>query len=461
MKRIIACFAFLGLLCSPCQTFMVLAMEQNPMAMSSSCNHFASLSMDDFVKELQDDYTATATAYEESYASSRRAIEEKWGAFKDSTPKEWVHYSNNLSVRSSVDYEKGLVEIEVLLEDTSPEARKKAMRQLQEQLRIVDATCLAESGFSVISSDASKLVVTVKPNVASTSDESQSSSDSKSVLSDTDFADIDLGIPAPELKTSSVTETDLMDEKPKETPEPAAVSDAASVPDSQPSPTPTLTPTPGVSQNPKQQPAQEAPSKPDNTTKKPSEVLVLQTTLPPEHFQQAAQKYRETVYRCAARFNLKTNVIFAIIQTESAFRPRARSHVPAYGLMQLVPKTGGSDAYEYVFKKKGQPSKDFLYEPENNILLGTGYLSLVKDVYFKGIRDINSAYIVSIAAYNTGPSNVARALTGTSSLSKTVEVVNSMTPLEVYKALLKDLPHSETKDYVGHVLTRSATYRGI
>ncbi|GIS72714.1 MAG: hypothetical protein CM1200mP10_22910 [Candidatus Neomarinimicrobiota bacterium] len=53
----------------------------------------------------------------------------------------------------------------------------------------------------------------------------------------------------------------------------------------------------------------------------------------------------------------------AIAETESAFNPKAKSHVPAYGLMQLVPKTGARDAYQWIYKKDKYVSGDTFTNP--------------------------------------------------------------------------------------------------
>ena len=37
-------------------------------------------------------------------------------------------------------------------------------------------------------------------------------------------------------------------------------------------------------------------------------------------------------------------LVYAVIETESAFDPLATSHIPAYGLMQIVPRSAGLDA---------------------------------------------------------------------------------------------------------------------
>lgn len=54
----------------------------------------------------------------------------------------------------------------------------------------------------------------------------------------------------------------------------------------------------------------------------------------------------------AEKHDVDPALIMAIIHTESMFNPRARSHTPAYGLMQVVPHTGGRDAYHMIYGKK-------------------------------------------------------------------------------------------------------------
>jgi len=185
----------------------------------------------------------------------------------------------------------------------------------------------------------------------------------------------------------------------------------------------------------------------------------VKVTLVPNHIQERAGQFKQNVQQQSQRFGVETAVSFAVMHTESYFNPRARSAVPAFGLMQLVPSSGARDAYIYVYQKDRLLKADYLYDPANNIELGCAYLSKIRKVYFKDITDDTKAYYCAICAYNTGPGNVARALTGTKSLSKTAEVVNANSAEWVYNKLLRDLPYDETKGYLKNVTERRQIYQ--
>lgn len=158
-------------------------------------------------------------------------------------------------------------------------------------------------------------------------------------------------------------------------------------------------------------------------------------------------------------FELSAELILAIIETESSFNPMAKSPVPAYGLMQIVPQSAGQDATAMLF---GQPkilSPSYLYNSENNIRIGSAYLNILYYRYFKDVEDPLSRLYSSIAAYNTGPGNVAKAMLGQSmSLSRAAEKINSMNANEVYQHLLNNLPYEETVSYLKKVSQRINKY---
>lgn len=193
----------------------------------------------------------------------------------------------------------------------------------------------------------------------------------------------------------------------------------------------------------------------------PKRVVSVEVPMVPEHLKIRADRYKSTVLKYCKQRNIDPSIVFGVIHTESYFNPMARSHIPAYGLMQLVPVSGGRDAYKYVFKEDKKPSAKFLYNPENNINLGVGYLALTKNVYFAGIENPAIAYLLTVAAYNTGAGNVARALTGKTHLKSAVKKAKSMTTEDIHKALRKKLPYKETQNYIQRVFRRAKIYRGL
>lgn len=179
----------------------------------------------------------------------------------------------------------------------------------------------------------------------------------------------------------------------------------------------------------------------------------LYTTIPmvANFSNRQAEKYRPVVTRFAEHYKISPSLVFAVIRTESNFNPFAVSSAPAYGLMQLVPTSGGRDAYR---KAKGQdtvPSRDYLFDPENNIELGVAYLHVLSYDQLEQIENQVSREYCVISAYNTGSRNMYKAFS-----SDTVDAVNRINGLEppaVYDRLRANLPYQETRDYLTKVVT--------
>lgn len=165
----------------------------------------------------------------------------------------------------------------------------------------------------------------------------------------------------------------------------------------------------------------------------------------------SAQALREPVINAAQKYNLPRALILSIIKNESSFNPRAHSGANALGLMQLVPTSGGKDAYSYLQGHEATPGPKILYDPAKNILLGTTYLHLLNTRYFGKVRDKMTRQFLIIAAYNTGAGNVAKAFTGKMKLKAAIKKINSMTPTAVYEHLLVNLPYTETRTYLARV----------
>lgn len=202
------------------------------------------------------------------------------------------------------------------------------------------------------------------------------------------------------------------------------------------------------------------------TSQQQSEVgkpyVSMQVNLPADSYQKAAEKVLPYVDKYTAEFKMQRPLVLAVIFHESRFNPLAKSHVPAYGLMQIVPKSAGVDAMQFLEGKKKVLAPSYLYNPENNVKVGTAYLHILYNRYFKKVKNPQSRLYCSIAAYNTGAGNVAYAFNtsngGRYSLDRAVPVINSMSPDQVYSRLKNKLRYEEARNYIVKVTTKMKDY---
>ncbi len=104
---------------------------------------------------------------------------------------------------------------------------------------------------------------------------------------------------------------------------------------------------------------------------------------------QYIKKYKPIIQKAAEQFDVDPHLIKAIIKAESYFDPNAISKSGAQGLMQLMPSTADD-------MRVNNP-----FDPEENILGGTRYLSLLLKRFKQDKR-------LAIAAYNVGPKIVEK-----------------------------------------------------
>lgn len=192
----------------------------------------------------------------------------------------------------------------------------------------------------------------------------------------------------------------------------------------------------------------------DNKERK---VVKVQMALVSDNLSKNASLYKDYVSKNSNNFSIEEPLIFAVIEQESSFNPEAKSWVPAYGLMQLVPKSGGVDAYKYVYKREWIPTMSYLYVPHQNIELGTAYLRILMN-QFKNVTDPDCRRLCAIAGYNTGAGNVCRAFTGKTVIKGAVEMINKMSYDELYDHLTKKLSTDEARKYVSGVSKRREKY---
>lgn len=164
-----------------------------------------------------------------------------------------------------------------------------------------------------------------------------------------------------------------------------------------------------------------------------------------------AEKYRTVVLRYAEQYRMSPSLVFAVIRTESNFNPFAVSSAPAYGLMQLVPTSGGRDAYRKAKGRDAIPSREYLFDPENNIELGTAYLNVLSYTQLDDVQNATSREYCVISAYNTGPRNVLKAF-APADQAAAIDQINRLSPPAVYERLRASLPYQETRDYLAKVV---------
>ena len=161
--------------------------------------------------------------------------------------------------------------------------------------------------------------------------------------------------------------------------------------------------------------------------------------------------YKTKIKEQSDKLNIKEELILGIIKNESSFNPLAKSHVPAFGLMQIVPQSAGIDAYNHLYGEKKLLDSEYLFDPNNNIMIGSTYLSILYYKHLKDIKDPQSRVYCTVASYNTGSSNVARAFGSSTKISQAINEINSMSSEDVYVKLINDLPYDETKKYIARV----------
>ena len=132
-------------------------------------------------------------------------------------------------------------------------------------------------------------------------------------------------------------------------------------------------------------------------------------------------------------------LLLALIRQESRFKTRAKSHVGARGLMQIMPGTAAFVTGDWsLYRRRG---RDQLLDAELNLEIGQKYLTmLMGEDYFNG------SLVHMLAAYNGGPGNVRR-------WRRELREVSD--PL----LFIESLPAPETRDYVQKVMTNLWIYR--
>lgn len=340
-------------------------------------------------------------AWREAEKSYKAKINKKWSEPNLPTSKVWVSYSDDLNNRTSIDFAKGNVTIEVLGSTSDEEAIQFARERVKELSQVTVKSELMKD----------PIYVTVT-NVLS-SQEKWLNKTNKSFVEKKTSSDI------PQRRVEEFTEHSILPKK--------LVNKAIS----------------------------QAPV----VSRDRDDKIQISFALPKNTLSVQAKKYLPEVEKQAARWNIDPALLLAIIHTESSFNPLARSPVPAFGLMQIVPGSAGLDVSNFLQGKPLMLSPEYLYQADNNVEAGSTYFHILFNRYFKYVHNEQSRFYMSVAAYNTGPGNVSKTLSGVNSLNQASIAANSMTPSKIYSLMLNRLPAKETRDYLQKVVKRTTYYQ--
>lgn len=344
---------------------------------------------------LEKEYQDYIKAEQEAYDNFVKNMKAIWGGnFVESTNKDWVEYSDDGNSRSVVDFDKGEATIEIVVSQEEAESETAIENKVEDKLK------------------------ELLKNKGKTKD--YDSSVEKSIpLQETPVLENQVQTPSGVMVTESNVD--------------AAVNEIV-----------------------KEVEIDRKEIKGDDG--KPRQVITVKLDLVPDHIKTRAEQYKSEVEKYCRKYDVEPAMAFAVMQTESSFNPKAKSHVPAYGLMQIVPSSAGADCAQSLKKPFAKPTANYLYQPENNIEMGVHYLHLLRKRYYSDVNDKDSQDLCVIASYNTGAGNVARALRGDTKISKAIPQINEMSYDELFRYFERKLL-PETQNYIRKVTERMNNFR--
>ena len=449
----------------------------------------ANQSQEDKVKEFHayvnaylDEYEAWRDKYTNKLDERRTDLIKTWGEGEVSSQTKQVDYSQDDQVKTAVDYESNTATVSVLVdEDSSPEEIEALVRKIPVEVegKTVDLANLKAEDHAVLYSldkeqEEKNFVIEQTQSQMNELDVQAE----RLIQSDTGIPDSFIYQRAHNKKLALLTKAQeriaaqtklyneirakhgvavgqqetLVVEKAKEVEkvESTPVQEASKVAEKLVKVTP-------KNQVVKLKPNSDIVSVPSQSKK----VVSYKVKLPENSLKSRASKYTPLAEKESKKWGIDAALIMAIMHSESAFRPDAKSHVPAFGLMQVVPTSAGHDVNKQVRNIDAPMKVSDLYQPVINVETGTAYLDILNSKYLRKIENDQSRLYCMIAAYNTGAGNVARAFNKdrSTSIGKASKVINKMTPEEVYNQLVAKLPYDETKNYLKKVNSRIELYK--
>jgi membrane-bound lytic murein transglycosylase C len=344
------------------------------------------------------------------------ALREVWGSETEaSDTQKWVEYSKDRQVKRTVDFENNQIRISVLGEPSASELNKIVEKELETALTTTNKEANKEYPLvAKMQAAASKA-----PNTPATKEILEE-------LKDSDTIESTIRAVTTLAKQATVTTKQISHVPPKPAERPVKITKRS------------------------------APQKKQKQTTTVA-VIDLSSSWPVKR----ASKYRTEVEKFSEKMDIPRSLAYAIMYAESSFNPVAVSPIPAYGLMQIVPNSAGRDVTKLHFGKEEVLSPEYLFTAAKNIEVGIGYLNILDKRYLRKITDPLSRKYCTIAAYNTGAGNVAKAFTGKLNISRAAKIINTLSPAEVFTILETKLPYEETRRYIRKVSSAEKKFIGL
>lgn len=105
-----------------------------------------------------------------------------------------------------------------------------------------------------------------------------------------------------------------------------------------------------------------------------------------------ARPFADVIETVSLKHGIDPALVHAVVEAESNYRPAARSHMGARGLMQVMPATA---------REVGVRSATSLFDPQANIEAGVRYLKSLLERFDGNLSK-------ALAAYNAGPAAVLK-----------------------------------------------------
>lgn len=403
----------------------------------------------EFVSDYLNEYDQWRKEYLTGFDKAQSKIIKKWGDNEITEQQKSVKYSPDLLSKTVLDYKKNEAVIELLVDDdlSAQEIKKMLARKM---------TSLIEDDTSNIADFAPSVK---KINAANITTETVAYSRANEALSQA----IILHQTSAYMQEADKNADKLLAENTKLSPEMVEKAVAEKKIELKIEAQKRLLAVVKNYQDLRRANAEVLPETPKNVNAVTQKKVKYKVTLPKNALTKRAGKFRVFAEKESKEFDVSAALIMAIMHSESLFDPNAKSAVPAYGLMQIVPRTAGHDVNKLVRHiDKPMKVKD-LYIPNINVETGSAYLSILNSRYLKTIKDPKSRLYCTIAAYNTGAGNVAKVFNkrgegNSRNIKKASKIINRLSAQEVYNALMNKLPYDETKHYLQKVSSRIALY---